>query len=131
MFRFSLALFIVLHGLVHLWYVTLSQQWVEFQPEMGWKGTSWLFSPLLGSATARSLGAVLYLAATMAFVSGGIALFAQVSWWRPLLAGAALFSSALILLFWEGGLQMAVQKGLLGLLINVALLGGALALQNV
>ena len=112
MFRFSLALFIVLHGLVHLWYVTLSQQWVEFQPEMGWRGTSWLFSPLLGSALARSLGAVLYLVATVAFVSGGIALFAEASWWRPLLACAAVFSSALILFFWEGGLQMAVQKGL-------------------
>ena len=27
-------------GLLHLWYVTLSQRWTEFQPEMGWTGES-------------------------------------------------------------------------------------------
>ena len=35
MLRFLIGVFIVLHGLVHLWYVTLSQRLIEFQAEMG------------------------------------------------------------------------------------------------
>ena len=29
MFRFLLGIFIILHGLVHLWYFTLSQSWLN------------------------------------------------------------------------------------------------------
>jgi hypothetical protein len=36
--------------------------------------------------------------------------------------GSAALSTAVILLFWDGGLQMLVQKGLIGLLINVGIL---------
>ena len=48
MLRFVISLFIVLHGLVHLWYFTLSQRLVEFKPEMGWSGRSWIFTNFLG-----------------------------------------------------------------------------------
>jgi hypothetical protein len=50
MLRFLIGIFIVLHGLVHLWYVVLSQGLVEFEPEMGWTGESWLLSRLLGES---------------------------------------------------------------------------------
>jgi hypothetical protein len=121
MSRFLFGIFIVLHGLVHLWYVTLSQRLVEFQPEMGWSGESWLFSPWLGDAATRSLATVLYGLATLGFVIGGIGIFALQGWWRPLVIGSAAFSAAIILLFWDGGLHMLVEKGLIGFLINVAL----------
>jgi len=122
MSRILFGIFIVLHGLVHLWYVTLSQRLVEFQPEMGWTGESWLFSPLLGDAATRWLATVLYGLATLGFVMGGIGIFAQQAWWRPLVIGSAAFSAVIILLFWDGGLHMLVEKGLIGFLINVALL---------
>lgn len=122
MFRFFIGTFIALHGLVHLWYFTLSRGLVAFKPEMGWSGRSWLFSPLLGSAATRSLGSILYVVATVAFVSGAIAFLTRAGWAAVLLSGAALLSSVLILLFWEGGLEMWMQKGLIGLLINVTLL---------
>ena len=122
MFRFAIGIFIILHGLVHLWYFTLSQGLVPFKPEMGWSGHSWLFSPTLGSATARSLAGLLYLVAAVLFVVAGAAVLARTGWTRPVLAAAALFSSVLILLFWEGGLQMWMEKGALGLLLNLALL---------
>ena len=34
MLRFLIGLFVILHGMVHLWYFTLSQWLVEFKPEM-------------------------------------------------------------------------------------------------
>lgn len=114
--------FIVLHGLVHMWYFTLSQRLVEYQPEMGWSGTSWLLSNLVGDATTRSLASALYVLATIAFVICGIGIFVRADWWQPALVGSAVFSSAVIVLFWDGGVQQLVEKGLLGLVINGAIL---------
>ncbi len=129
MLRFLIGVFIVLHGLVHLWYVTLSQRLVEFQPEMGWSGESWLLSPLLGDAATRSLATVLYGLATLGFVIGGIGVLVQQAWWRPVVIGSAAFSSAIIILFWDGNRQLLVQKGLIGLVINVAILVALLVLK--
>lgn len=122
MLRFFTATFVVLHGLVHLWYVSLSQGLVPFKPEMGWTGRSWLFSSLLGSAATRAVAGPLYILATIAFVVAGAAFFVGVEWSRALLVAAALLSSALILLFWDGGLNMWMEKGMIGLLINLLLL---------
>lgn len=122
MLRLLFGIFIVLHGLVHLWYVTLSQRWVEFQPEMGWTGESWLFYPLLGDGATRWLATVLYGMAALGFVAGGIGIFSQQTWWRPVVIGSAALSAAIILLFWDGGWQRIVEKGLIGFLINVSIL---------
>ena len=122
MLKLLSGIFIVLHGLVHLWYVVLSYGLVEFQPDMGWTGESWLLSGLLGESLARSLAGVLYIAATLAFVAGGVGIFADAEWWRPLVLGTAILSSVLVLLYWDGGPEMIVQKGLVGLLINVGII---------
>jgi hypothetical protein len=122
MLRSLIGVFIVLHGLVHMWYITLSQGLVAFKPEMGWTGNSWVFTNLIGGAATRSLASVLYILATLGFIAGGIGIFVQQTWWRPVLMGSAVFSAAIILLFWDGNTQMLVQKGFLGLLINLAIL---------
>ena len=129
MVRVFVSVFLVLHGLVHVWYFSLSQGLVAFQPEMGWTGRSWLFSPLFGDTVTRWLAGVLYIVATLIFVAGGIGLFTRASWGPGALVSAALLSSALIVLFWEGGLGMWMQKGMLGLLINVVLLIALLVIR--
>ncbi|MGD2078378.1 MAG: hypothetical protein PVH18_08345 [Chloroflexota bacterium] len=120
--RFLFGLFIVLHGFVHLWYFTLSQKLVEFQPEMGWHGESWLLSKFLGDLTRRSLASGLYVVAALAFVLSGIGIFSNAGWSATALAVSATFSSATILLFWDGETDMLMQKGFIGLLINVLIL---------
>jgi hypothetical protein len=122
MTRFLAGLFIILHGLVHLWYFTLSRGLVEFKPDMGWSGESWLLRGVLGDSTTRTLAAALYLVATIALVVSGLAIFLRAEWWQPLLLGSAVISVVTILLFWDGEMQYIVQKGLLGLLIGVAIL---------
>lgn len=122
MLKALIGVFIVLHGLVHLWYVTLSQRLVEFQPAMGWTGESWLVSGVLGNAATRSLASVLYVLAAIAFVASGVGVFMGADWWRPVLIGTAVFSSAALLLYWDGNTQMLVEKGMLGLLINILIL---------
>jgi hypothetical protein len=122
MTRFLTGLFIILHGLVHLWYFTLSRGLVEFKPDTGWTGKSWLLTGVLGDSTTRTLAAALYLVATIALVVSGLAIFLRAAWWQPLLMGSAAISVATILLFWDGEMQFMVQKGLLGLLIGAAIL---------
>lgn len=129
MLRFLIGLFIVLHGLVHLWYFTLSQKLVEFKPEMGWTGKSWMFTNILGDPTTRMLASVLYVLAAIAFVVSGAGILLRAEWWRPVLVGAAIFSSAIIFLLWDGEMQWIVQKGLIGLLISVGILFAILVIK--
>jgi hypothetical protein len=96
---------------------------------MGWTGRSWLLSNFLGDSISRSLAGVFYVLATIAFVVSGIGLFTNAEWLPPVLAGSAVFSSAVILLFWDGNSQMLVQKGFVGLLINVVILIALLVLK--
>lgn len=117
-----IGIFLLLHGLVHLWYLTLSQRLVKFQPEMGWTGESWLLSNILSDSTTRSLASVLFTLVAAAFLVSGIGVFFRTEWVRPVLVGSAVFSSAILILYWDGEMQMLVQKGLIGLLINVAIL---------
>ncbi|MGD2166423.1 MAG: hypothetical protein PVH50_12945 [Anaerolineae bacterium] len=122
MVRLLTGIFVVLHGLIHLWYVVLSQGLVEFQADMGWTGESWLLSGLLGDSAVRSMAAPLYALATVGFVAGGVGMLGRHDWWRTIVVGAAALSTATVILFWDGHVSMIVQKGLIGLLIDVGLL---------
>lgn len=123
---FITGIFVVLHGLVHIWYLTLSRGWVDYQPDMGWTGRSWLLSGALGDNVTQSLASALYVIATLALVVSGIGLMARAEWVRPLLVASAGFSTAVIVIFWDGGTDMIVQKGLVGVLINLGIEGAAL-----
>jgi hypothetical protein len=129
MLRILVGVFILLHGLVHLWYFTLSQSLVAFQPEMGWTGRSWLLSRFVQEPTLRPIASTLYVLAAMAFILGSPGVFTGAAWMRPVLIGAAIFSSTVILLFWDGSGEMLVQKGVLGLAINLAILAVLLVFQ--
>jgi hypothetical protein len=122
MVRFLIGLFIILHGLVHLWYFALGQRLVEFKPEMGWIGKSWIFSNLLGGSITGVLASSLFVLAAIAFVISGFGIFFRAEWWWQMLVGSALLSSVILLLFWDGGMQRIVQKGLIGFLISISIL---------
>jgi hypothetical protein len=122
MLAFWIGLFIVLHGLVHLWYVVLSQKLVAFQPKMGWTGRSWLLTNVLGDSPTRLLAGLLFVLATIGMVVSGIGVMARGEWWQPVLIGSAVLSSVTLVLFWDGSTDLIVQKGLLGLVINGAIL---------
>lgn len=120
------GIFIILHGLVHVWYITLSQGWVEFQADMGWTGRSWLLSGLLGAGAAKAFATGLYALAGLGLVTGGIGVLVEAVWMRPILLAFAGLSALVILIFWDGSSEMLVQKGLLGFLISLGILGGML-----
>jgi len=116
------GIFIILHGLVHLWYVVLSLNLVEYQPDMGWTGTSWLLSGILQESTLRMASAGLFILSTLAFVISGIGIFIDADWLDPVILVSAILSSVVLIVFWDGSFEMIVQKGLIGVLINLVVI---------
>jgi hypothetical protein len=126
MVKIGFGLFIILHGLVHLLYLGQSRRLFELQPGMAWPDGSWALSRFASDGTSRTLVALFLALAAFGFVTGGITFLAGLPWWRPLVAGSVLLSSAIYLLFWDGGWRNAHDQGAVGLLINVALLTAVL-----
>jgi hypothetical protein len=127
--RIVFAVFIVLHGLVHLFYFGQSRRLFELQTGMVWPDGSWVFSRLLGDQTTRSLASVCCVVAAAGFVIGGVGILAKQGWWRPAVVGSAAFSAVLFALFWDGKLHMLSENGAIGLLIDVAILVAVLIFQ--
>jgi hypothetical protein len=120
--RIVLGIFIVLHGLVHLFYVGQSQRLFELQPGMTWPDGSWIVSGLLGDETSRVLASVLYALAAIGFVTGGIGGLISQGWARPVVTGATIFSVVIIVLFWDGTTHKLADQGAIAVLINLAIL---------
>lgn len=122
MLQILTGIFIILHGLVHLWYVVLSLNWVEFQPDMGWTGRSWLLSGVLQDPAMRTTSAVLFIASAIAFVISGVGILINVDWLDTVIMISAILSTMVLVVFWDGSLDMIVQKGLIGVLINLTII---------
>ncbi|MEJ2739370.1 MAG: hypothetical protein P8105_06040 [Dehalococcoidia bacterium] len=122
MLHIILGIFFILHGLVHLLYAGQSLRMFELQSGMVWPDGSWAFKRLLNEKAVRVLGGALCLLATDGFVIGSILLFLSHAWWRPVIAGSAIFSSVVFILLWDGKMQALHNKGLIGILINLAIL---------
>jgi hypothetical protein len=118
--RLAVAVFLVLHGLVHLWYVVLSQGWVEVEDAMGWNGQSWLLSDLLAEGTILSLASVLYVLVAVGFLAGGVGYGLSRDWATPVLVGTAVLSTVVLVVMWDGRFDLLVEKGVVGVAINVA-----------
>ena len=122
MFIFMFASFIILHGLVHLLYVGQNQRLFELRPGMTWPDDSWAFSRLFGDRATRGLTSITFILVAIGFVSGGVGLIFNQSWWHPFVVGAAAVSSVMIILLWDGRPRKLDNQGGVGLLINLALL---------
>ena len=113
------AVFIILHGLVHLWYVTLSLRLVAHMPEMGWSGESWLLTRVLGDAATRAISTLLYGLACLGFVAAGAGLLLGQPWFRPMMLRSAVVSLVAIGGFWDGKTSQIVEKGIIGFTISL------------
>jgi hypothetical protein len=111
-----------LHGLVHLWFVTINQGLVEFKTEMGWTGKSWILSNFLGAEITQPLATIFYGVSTITFVIAGIGLITSQDWTRLWIIVASSISAASILLFWDGRFKFLIEKGAIVLFLNAALL---------
>ena len=120
--RLILGVFIILHGLVHLLYFGQGARYFELKPGMVWPDGSWAFSKLLGNETARILVSVSLILAAVGFIIGGLGILINQAWCRPVAVGAAIFSSLVYILSWNGRMQNLDGQGVVGIFIDVAIL---------
>jgi hypothetical protein len=123
------GLFLLLHGLVHLLYAGQSARRFELKPGMVWPDGSWAFSKLLGDATTRVLASIACVIAAIGFIVGGAGVLFSLTWWRPVIVAAAIFSAVVYVLFWDGKLHQLPDQGFVAILINLGILVAVLVLQ--
>lgn len=127
MISFVTGIFLVLHGLVHLLYFSLSRQYFDLDmPLVGWPERSWALSGFLEEVKTRTLASALYLLAVGLFVVGGLSYVFDAAWWDAMVVSAAVYSSVIIVMFWDGGMERLPDKGFVGLLINLVIIAAVL-----
>jgi hypothetical protein len=89
---------------------------------MTWPQGSWLVSKLLGEDGIQWVATALFVIVALGFAIGGLGLFLRVDWWRSVTAFAAVSSSILFLICWNGKFQALDDQGSIGVLINLAIL---------
>lgn len=115
------SILLVLHGLVHVWYVLLAGNIVAFKEEMGWKYSVSPLHMVLSDNGLRTIALIVYSSALLFFVISGITFHFNKAFSLPALWLGVLVSSGAILLFFDWKFEMLVQKGLIGFLINIGL----------
>jgi hypothetical protein len=124
-----LGIFLILHGLVHLLYAGQSQRLFELRPGLLWPEGSWLFSRQLDDDAMRLMAVISLALAAFGFVAGGLGLFFHQDWWRTIIVGAAILSTTIFAVFWDGKRQSLADNGGVGVLINLAILVSILILK--
>lgn len=114
--------FLVLHGFVHLLYFGQSVRVFELQPGMTWPVDSWLFSRHFSRRVMRILAAILCVLAGMGFLIGGVGFLFSQAWATITVLTAAILSTVLYALFWDGRKKHLDRQGGIGVLLNVAIL---------
>lgn len=122
MIRILFGIFIVLHGLVHLLYFGQSAGFFELQPGMVWPDGAWAFSKYLGNENTRMLANILLVLAALVFIVGGVAILANQDWWRMIVISAAIFSTTIYLVLWNGRFENLANNGWVGIIINLVIL---------
>lgn len=123
------GVFFVLHAIVHLLYLGQSRQIFELKPGLAWPAGSWAFSRLLGDVAIHQVGTVLLALAAAGFVISGVGVIFRLDWWQPATVASCIFSSAVFFLLWNGKQANLSEQGLVGILINAAILVVVLVLK--
>ena len=129
MLRVIVGVFFVLHGLVHMLYFGQSARYFELRPGMVWPDGAWAFSRLFGNETTKTLASVALVLAALGFVVAGVGVIARQGWWRLVTVVAAVLSTVIYIIFWDGTFQNLPDKGAIGILINIVILVCVLVLQ--
>lgn len=127
--QYGIAVFLALHGLVHGWYVVLSQGWVEAEDAMGWNGESWLLSGVFPESLILNFASVGYVVVAAGFVLGAVGYVLAAEWATPVLVGTAVLSTVVLLATWDGRFDLLVEKGVLGVFVNAFVVVWLLVLE--
>jgi uncharacterized membrane protein YphA (DoxX/SURF4 family) len=126
MIRNIAGVFLFLHGFVHLLYFGQSQRIFELQPGMPWPDGSWAFGKLIGAEPTRAVASLALLISALGLIAGGLAILLGQPWWQAATVGSLALSSLLYLAMWNATFEHLDNQGLIGILINLAILAAVL-----
>ena len=102
---------LALHGLIHL------MGFVAYWPLAEIKELPYKTAVLEGrwevGAVGMKIYAVLWLVAALSFLIGIGGLLSDQAWWRPVMVGAVVFSTALVALDWTASFRGAIINGVI------------------
>ncbi len=122
MLQFMIAIFMILHGFVHLLYLGQSARFFELKPGMVWPDEAWTFARLWGNVATRNLASILLVVTAIGFGVGGMGILLHQTWSRPIVMAAAVVSILVFVLFWDGKLRELADKGGIGILISAGII---------
>ena len=100
--RILIAVVLIAHGIGHTSGLFPVFGWAKSEV---WTGRSWVLDPVLGESLSRWLGVLIWLLATLGFISAGLGLLGYIvpqSSWRVLALASSVISLVGILLYWNG-----------------------------
>ncbi len=116
------GIFLILHGLVHILYAGQSVHLFELRPGMNWPDEGWVLGRQSADDAMRFLVSISLGLAALGFAAGGVGLLMSRDWWQILAIGAAVLSTMIFAVFWDGKRQSLAENGGIGVLINLAIL---------
>lgn len=116
------ALFIILHGAVHLLYFAQSNRYFALKPGMTWPSGSWVFTNFLSDHVLRIFANVLLVLTSFGFIASGVGILIDQSWWRAFLIASSLLSSFIYVVFWNGKNHNLDGQGLIAIVIDIAMI---------
>lgn len=129
MFNYIIGIIFILHGLVHFIYIAGTLGWLE-NSDMVLNEKSWVLSKFMSETWANIMGFIIYSIAILLFVASGIGFINEQDWWRDIIIISLIFSSIILLLYWDGIAKNMMDKGFLGIFINIAILVFAIFYDN-
>lgn len=120
--RWAVGIVLLAHGIGHtLGLIPLFRE----EPVAGWNLRSWALTNTLGQTAARTIGALMFVAATIVFVLSGLAILGwgiPEDWWMTLAVVGAIVSTVSLLLFWNA-FPTFIPNKVGALAVNIIILG--------
>jgi hypothetical protein len=126
--RYLIAFVVFAHGFV---YVRIGS--VLPGPIKAWRGRSWLLSDTVTGDQLRRVVVSLHVAAGIALLACAVAIALAPSlpgWWRPLAITGAAIGLVAFTVFWDGQTRLLFEEGVIGAVVSLVLLIGAIALAG-
>ena len=126
--QYAIALVVFCHGFI---YVRIGSVLPGRIPE--WEGNSWLLGNAVVGDRLSALIVGLHVIAGIGTVATAVAIGLAPQfpgWWRPLAIGSAAVGIAAFAIFWDGQTQFLLQEGVIGAVISLTLLVGAIAFRE-
>jgi hypothetical protein len=122
--RYLIAFVVFCHGFI---YIRIGS--VLPGPVKEWRGISWVLGEAVAGDRLRTLVVALHVAAGIATLACAVAIAFAPSlpgWWRPLAIAGAAIGLVAFAVFWDGQTRLLFEEGVIGAVVSLLLLIGAL-----